>query len=68
MNAMQTKLSNLKTEQLKEIALNLNNDLSDDAMIVIDEVENVLLERMNELEFVEFMNLLDSKMEGWYGC
>lgn len=61
---MQTKLSNLKTEQLKEIALNLNNDLSDDAMIVIDEVENVLLERMNELEFVEFMNLLDSKMEG----
>lgn len=64
MNAMQTKLSNLKTEQLKEIALNLNNDLSDDAMIVIDEVENVLLERMNELEFVEFMNLLDSKMEG----
>lgn len=64
MNAMQTKLSNLKNEQLKEIALNLNNDLSDEAMIVIDEVENVLLERMNEFEFVEFMNLLDSKMEG----
>jgi hypothetical protein len=61
-NAIKTKLEKLETEQLKEIAEKMNNDFSDEALLVINEVENVLLERMEESEFVEFMNKLEMEM------
>jgi hypothetical protein len=62
MNALQIKLNTKNTEELKTIAFEIADDFSDEAIMIAEEIDTILLERMEEQEFVKFSELLEEKM------
>lgn len=58
MEKMIARLQTVKTSQLKEMAVLLNEDFSNEATIVSNAVLDVLMARLPEEEFVEFCDSL----------
>ena len=62
MNALQTKLNEKNTEELKTIAFELATNFSDEAVMISEEIDTILLNRLDEQEFIKYSEILDEKM------
>lgn len=58
MNKIQERLHKINVEELKEMAVELMNNFEEGSDIVFDKVSNELHERLNEDEFINFMESL----------
>jgi hypothetical protein len=52
------KIETLTVEELKKIVIALQNDTTNEAMLVSDKAENLLIEKMESGEFEIFINEL----------
>ena len=52
------KIETLTVEELKKIVIALQNDTTNEAMLVSDKAENLLIEKMESGEFERFINEL----------
>jgi hypothetical protein len=58
MNKLQAKVSTLSTEDLREMAIALADNFSDEADIVLTTIMEALETRMTEAEFISFSDSL----------
>ena len=61
-NALAAKAQTSKTEQIKEMAMLLVNDMQDGAEIVLDTLLSILEGRLPGAEFVSFCDELEAVM------
>lgn len=52
------KIETLTVEELKKIVISLQNDTTNEAMLVSDKAENLLIEKMDAGDFERFVNEL----------